>query len=365
MLSMRNSKRTDFKWVLLVVVVTLIAAGCSGEADPVSASGSPASEDPVSEDPVSEDPAETTTSEQPSTTLKDTPTTTTTLSDSCVGGLAAGLNEIDIESGGLIYKVRIHVPKEASELEKLPVVVAWHGLTFSGPAIAGYSGLETLADSEQFLAVFPTGHPSPDHPVMAAGAGWELKGWADSDTKDDLAFAAALLDELDSNWCADSERTFMTGDSLGAMFTSVMVCELSDRIAAAASVSGIVRDESCSAARAVPFLAIHGTADDIVPFEADVVSVFGEQAVPQKGMLETFAEFADGFDCNPEPTTTSVGDETTRYDYSGCQDDVPLSFLAIEGDGHTWPGSIGIGEVTTDDFEATAVIWDFFRKHSK
>ena len=350
--STRNSKGQLFSWLFMVAVAALIGAGCASGGNSVAASA--------------EDPARTTAGEPTSTTQEDAATTTTvTTAVACAGGLTAGLNEIEIEAGGLTYNVRIHVPADASELETLPVVVAWHGLTFSGPAIASYSGFESLADTEQFLAVFPTGHPLPDHPVLSAGAGWELKGWAEGDAKDDLAFAAMLLDELEKNWCADAGRTYMTGDSVGAMFTSVLVCELSDRIAAAASVSGLIREDSCSADHAVPFMAIHGTADDIVPFEANVVSVFGEQAVPQKGMRETFAEFADGFGCDPEPTAASVGVDTTQYDYTGCQDDVPLSFLAIEGDGHTWPGSIGINEVTTDDFDAATVIWEFVKEHSK
>ena len=39
-----------------------------------------------------------------------------------------------------------------------------------------------------------------------------------------------------------------------------------------------------------------------------------------------------------------------------------MSFYAIEGDGHTWPGSAS--EQTTNDIDATIESWNFFLQHS-
>jgi polyhydroxybutyrate depolymerase len=47
-----------------------------------------------------------------------------------------------------------------------------------------------------------------------------------------------------------------------------------------------------------------------------------------------------------------------------------VALLRLEGGGHTWPGgaqylpAMLVGRVCRD-FDATAVIWEFFRRHPK
>ena len=122
----------------------------------------------------------------------------------------------------------------------LPVVIDWHGLGSNGPHQAMYSGYESVAEAEGFIVVHPTGvADAPRRAELVAavpGAGRE---------RDDLAFAGALIDELVANWCADPARVYSTGMSNGGFFTARLICEMSDRIAAAVSVAGTYHPEGC------------------------------------------------------------------------------------------------------------------------
>jgi polyhydroxybutyrate depolymerase len=66
-----------------------------------------------------------------------------------------------------------------------------------------------------------------------------------------------------------------------------LACELADRIAAVGTVSGAYqRSAQCSPSRPVPVFAIHGTADNIVPYE---------------GIPEQASAWAQRNGCDPEP----------------------------------------------------------------
>lgn len=334
-----------------VLVLLLLVTACSS-----------ADNTEVAVETVSAEPVEVIELLPPEPTTSPDTTEAPAAQLNCGAAMTTGVNEITLTTDGVEYETRVFVPSSALENELLPAVIVWHGLTFDGPTIASYTGFEDLAEKEGFLAVFPTGHPFPEDPTFSLGNGWELPDWKDSSSKNDVGFATDLLDELGANWCADPEHIFSVGDSLGGFFTSVIVCELADRIAAAASVSGVIHDESCVPPRSVPYMAIHGTADDIVPFETGGTSIFGEGAVPELGPKDSFELFVDDFGCDAEPNASEIGENTTRLEYTACDGSVPLAFYIIEGDGHTWPGSVGIGETTTNDFKATEVIWDFFKE---
>ena len=145
---------------------------------------------------------------------------------------------------------------------------------------------------------------------------------------------------------------------------------MSDRIAAAVSVAGMYHPEGCEPARDVPYIAIHGTDDRVVPYEGgestlmtenspDEFRVFFEQVIPGE-----FNQFALDANCDGY-VTTDVGEDVLRHEYTGCDGDGPLILYEVEGGGHTWPssplaalteGSLGY---TTDDIDATRDGWAF------
>ncbi|MFK8022838.1 MAG: hypothetical protein AB8G26_02635, partial [Ilumatobacter sp.] len=133
---------------------------------------------------------------------------------------------------------------------------------------------------------------------------WETLA-IDDPAKNDVAFVNDLLDLMIEDYCVDETRVYSTGMSGGGLFTSQLVCEMPDRIAAAASVAAISFHDSCDPAQSVPFIAIHGTEDGTVPFDGDLTGTRfeGEEfattqfSVP---MPDQFAQVADVMGCDPE-----------------------------------------------------------------
>ncbi|MDH5520386.1 MAG: prolyl oligopeptidase family serine peptidase [Acidimicrobiia bacterium] len=364
----------------LAVAVTLVVAACSSPSDPsvdvASSAGSTSSPSTVTA-PADDAVAAETTGEA-STTVAENTCRPITAAENEPGQQAA--IQIDLEAAGNTYPVRLYVPGDsplaAAADGRYPLVLDWHGLGSDGFQQALLTNYEAVAEAEGFMVAHPTGGGGSD---TADGggvqAGWELTQF-DVPGRDDLAMAETLIDRLVADYCADPDRVYSTGLSNGGFFTSRLVCDLADRIAAAVAVAGVTHPEGCVPSRPVPFMAFHGTADAIVPFEGGSSQLEGSAAPAElveffdQVMPDELAEFAADFACDPEPEAVAISDEVTAYDYQGCADDVPVRFVEIDGGGHTWPGAFlgafmteALGP-TTNDVSATSDGWRFMSRFS-
>ncbi len=376
----------------ILIALALVATACGSDADIADSPATDSTEAAVVEDSDSEaETADTVATgddaaevdDDDSTSVVDEPETTTTIvieevveprqvrpplevDCSTLGPLPVGLQTGVIQSGGLEYQYQWTVPS-TYDGTPLAVVLDFHGIGSNGAQQAVFSGLSALAEAEGFLAIEPTGvNVPPDD-----RASWELPQF-DTAERDDIEMVLDLLDHVAANVCIDSNRVYATGMSNGALFTSTLVCELGDRIAAAVSVAGVTHNDSCRPTRPVPYLAFHGTDDTVVPFRGSgetALSGDGEDAkFFEQVMPDEFAEFADDFGCT-ESSDTAVSESVTLTVYSGCAADNEMGFYTIDGGGNTWPGSVISSEiaslgVTNLDVDATAIAWDFFQRHS-
>lgn len=101
-------------------------------------------------------------------------------------------------------------------------------------------------------------------------------------TTNDVAFTSAILDELEGQYCVDTNRIYATGKSQGGGLVNVLACdpESSKRIAAFSPVSGAfyqtdfgpVCDATtvgipCNPGRSrIPILDFHGLVDDTIAY---------------------------------------------------------------------------------------------------
>jgi len=282
----------------------------------------------------------------------------------CATDAAPGNESYEIESGGNSYAYSLLVPKDYDGTP-VSLVLNFHGLGSNGGQQAGFSGYPALANAEGFAVLHPTGLVIDPEDGRSS---WELS-LAATDARDDVQFVRDLLDEVAGRICYDAARVYSTGMSNGGLFSSELICQLGDRIAAAASVAGVTHSPSCEPSRPVPYIAFHGIDDVVVPYDGGGVSSLGESEIFEQVMPDEFAEFATDFNCD-QPTAVELTAEATRFDYDGCDDDVEMSFYALEGHGHNWPGSpIGLAlaadlGANNMDVDATALSWEFFQRHS-
>ena len=290
-----------------------------------------------------------------------------------------GVSEFVLDAGGAEHEVRVYVPT-TYDGRSLPLVLNFHGFGSAGEQQARFTGYEDLAEEEGFIVAHPTGVPASDD--ERGRNSWETVA-VDDPAKDDVAFVNDLLDLLVDDYCVDETRVYATGMSGGGLFTSQLVCEMSDRLAGAVSVAAISYPESCDPAEPVPFMAIHGTEDQTVPFDGDLTGTRFEgeefaEVLFSEPMPDQFAQFADAMGCHPKGERVQTSTDIFTTTYTGCDDGVPLVFHEVVGGGHAWPSSplarpgspiaeqlAQLQGYTTFDIDATADAWAFFEEHAR
>ncbi len=248
------------------------------------------------------------------------------------------------------------------------MVLCLHGYTNNANFQMGYSGFNDVADEHGFMVVYPQGLPDE----------LGINHWnADLDPEDvnDLGFIETLLDELIANNDADPSRLYSCGFSNGGIMSYTMACEITDRLAAVASVSGTMITDNfdvCTPSRAFPVMHVHGNSDLIVPYNGGGISEdtgFGAlKSVDETIEFWTTTNANCGTNNSSNLPNTSVLDFCTvnKTVYSNCDNDIECWKYEINGGGHSWPGAFPLVVVgnTNQDIEASAEIWDFFSMYT-
>jgi polyhydroxybutyrate depolymerase len=222
--------------------------------------------------------------------------------------------------------------------------------------MAQISRWNDLADEHGFLVVYPmgTGFPLDWRDSVEPGLGQEV------------AFISGLIDHLEGEYHLDPKRIYVNGYSKGGALSIALSCELSERIAAIGSVAGTMRlpwDE-CNPSRPEPAIVFHGDADPYIPFKGGPSPMFDFPFPRVDDWVQTLAE-RNG--CLTEPQALPDSGEASGVQYTGCDQGAEVIYYTIHGGGHTWPGSEPQPEwmngYTTDDIDATRLMWDFFLHH--
>lgn len=263
-----------------------------------------------------------------------------------------------IQSGGLTRDYLLYVPAIYNGSTPVPLVLNLHGYTSNNLQQEFYGDFRPIADTANFLVVHPNGTMDPN-----GNRFWNT--FNSGSPVDDVAFLSALIDTLQAAYNIDPNRIYSTGMSNGGFMSYTLACELNDRIAAIASVTGSMTTTNlaaCQPGRPVPVMEIHGTADGTVPYNG------GNGFVPIPSLVAAWVAFNHA---NPTPTVTMVPNTNTtdgataeHYVYSGGDNGSTVEHYKIIGGAHTWPGTaFTIGGVTDQDFSASKEIWRFFSQY--
>jgi polyhydroxybutyrate depolymerase len=278
-----------------------------------------------------------------------------TVAAACAGGgrgAPAGTSEATIMSGGLARRYVLHVPPSYDAAAPVPLVLALHPASGNAALMLSLTRFAEMADGAGFVVVAPEGTGDPQF--------WNIARYQAA--ADDVAFLRELIGRLDAELCLDQNRTYVTGYSNGGGMALRMACEMPDRIAAVAVVAS--QYVSCDAA--VPLIAFHGTLDPLLPFEGGSdPEVPGATLIPVRRAV---SEWARQLGCDGLARISVPSSEVELSTFQRCRFGAGEALLyTIIGGGHTWPGALPVAESalgkTTQQLDATRVMWDFFAAH--
>ncbi len=250
----------------------------------------------------------------------------------------------------------VYTPASYNPGTPVPLVFVLHGFTQSGQSIMNVSAFNSVADTANFIIVYPNGISN------AWNINANLPG---ASTANDVGFIEALIDTVSANYSIDQNRIYSCGFSAGGFMSHMLACKSSRCFAAIASVAGTMTDSvynSCVPSYNLPVLQIHGTSDAIVSFN-------GGSGNKSAGEVVDFWKNYNGCNVNPIITplpNTNLLDNSTvdLLDYSPCLNNNLIQMLRVNGGGHQWPGTSsllgGLGTINRD-IKASAEIWNFFR----
>jgi polyhydroxybutyrate depolymerase len=268
----------------------------------------------------------------------------------------------------------IHVPENLTE--DFPIVFVIHGYTGSAEGIAAYTGMNSIAEREGFIAVYPQGTIDSNGNTFF-NVGYEFN---DDSPINDVSFIRELVRSISQEFNLKRKKAFATGMSNGGDMSYLLACTSSDLFKAVAPVAGVLMKglkDSCELSSPVPIFEIHGTADKISLFEGDLNNEGGWGAYYD--LPSTIDFFAERYQLTNKSVKQMISKESgADYDIffeRHWTDDLEeeVWMYRIEDGRHVWPGIkfnwwdnplawfyFGSGN---EDINASEEVWAFFKKY--
>lgn len=269
-------------------------------------------------------------------------------------------------SGGLQRQYWIQKPSAARK--PLPIVLLLHGGTQTAEDVWTQTSLPTLAQREGFILAAPQGIDKH----WNDGRGSTIAGDKAS-TANDVQFLRDLVQSLVLDEGGDPRAVFAIGASNGGFMVMHLACEAGDLLHAGASVISnlpATQARACRSNSVLPWLAMNGVKDPIIPFagQGEGVVKRGEAQPALLSADASFAFWADRAGCSRQTTVTRISDSVEKRVRSGCRGGAHSEQYVFANSGHVWPGLAIVRPViaytlggTNLDVDTGEIAWGFFR----
>ncbi len=249
--------------------------------------------------------------------------------------LSPGDSTRTITVGGKSRTYVLHVPSSYDGDAPAPLVVDFHPLGGSGPNERSGSPYPAQTDPDGVIMAFPSGLSGP------SGGAWNVGPCCVANT-DDVAFARALVEDIQTTACIDPKRIYAVGFSMGGGMSHYLACHAADLFAAVAPAAFDLLEENvddCTPSRPISVVSFRGTSDPVVPYAGGYSAVVSGMPVNFLGAEATFQAWAQKNQCSGSP---SAKDSNGCSKYSGCAGGVDVVLCTQQGGSHS-PGNASVG----------------------
>ncbi len=214
----------------------------------------------------------------------------------------------------------IHVYAPSNLKDNSPLLISCHGMDQDPNYQQSNTHWEAVADTAGFVVVYPRGGTGMNT--------WDIQG--DKDTK----WMTEIIAQMEKDYKINTKRVYLSGFSMGGMFTYHSMSKIADKIAAFAPTSGTNVFGASKAQRPVPIIHPHGTNDDVLNYS----------------QVEGFIKnYRDQFHCpsqaevqNNYPNAENNG--ATMYTWGPCDKGVYIKHLKLPGRGHS-PSKADVSDI--------------------
>lgn len=266
---------------------------------------------------------------------------------SAAGRAGAGtpsLTEASLQFGLIQREYLVLRPSWMKDSDKLPLVVALHGLTVDRSAMLNAADWRGEVERRGFVAVFPQGF----------GNSWNVGPCcppANLLQLDDVSFLDAVIAEVSGSEHTDPQRVFMTGFSGGGLMTYRYACDRSNAVAAIGPIAAVDLT-GCTPTRPLSLLHQHSDPDLVVPFDGSLGVGQLVSSVPLPPVPDSVRKWASASGCQGDTGWRSVTSGVDSMTWKGCAADTRVELVRLAGLGHEWP--------KTQTYDGLAVMLDFF-----
>lgn len=295
----------------------------------------------------------------------------------CLAVSAGAADMQSITVSGVERQYVLFIPRGVSARHApAAVVMALHGGKGTAGQLQSYFELDTVAERESFIAVYPQGVDN----AWNDGREPMLRGNKRAVPGDDVTFLKQLADKLVQDGIADRKRLYLTGVSNGGFMTMKMACLGDAPFTAYAPIIASVPldfETACHWQQPLPLLMINGTADPLVRYDGGKgwFGLSGNFAPPALAQLiathdecgtSTSMQLADR-----DANDTSTVEKTV---WTACAAGSAVELYTVQGGGHQppvisdrrsgWLAGKLLG-VRNHDIDAAETVWAFFKKFSR
>lgn len=282
--------------------------------------------------------------------------------------VGTSLHEFDLS--GLSRSYELYVPTKRPMSQNgttlaYPLLIVLHGSGASGDDMREMTKLDSIGEAMRWVVAFPNGERGAGGLFPSDWDAGTCCGAAGREHIDDVGFIQATIDTIQANLPIDKRRIYVAGFSDGARMAHTLACALAGRITAIAAVSGSMKDDACVPSRTMPVIAIHGDADDIVPYDEDSETLPPKPVSGVSASLPPSMQFWAATNSCTAGTTTQYSPHVKLTSVTKCTSG-EIAYYLVAGGSHTWPI---LSTPPTDDpdteLSASALIVQFLRRQAR
>ena len=269
--------------------------------------------------------------------------------ESCSNTTRTGMQKCDLKHDSLDRYYFIYRPANLNTDISVPVLFALHGYGSSALSHLTYTNYFSLADANNFIVIYPQGTTTD-----TLSSHWNVGGWTSKSTRKDIEFIDTVIDLIKDKIQIDQTRIYSSGMSNGGYMSYSLACNLGNKIAAIASVTGSMTPDNfdnCSPSNPISVLQIHGLQDLVVPY----IGSSGSKSIP-----DVIDFWVNHNACNTEPNRLIKYSNLAlvNYDtYENCLNNTNVKLILHPEMGHTWPFT------STHNVSASNEIWNFVSQY--